>query len=239
MSDTTSPGHPMEPEERDALAGEYVLGTLTGSRRQTFEARLRGDADLQRAVADWTVRLQPLADSVAPVAPDPALRRRVVAALAENAVPLRPADAKRWLAWTFGLSALGAIAAALIVMLLWPKAPDIGGYAMLRDKGGKSVLAFQVDHAHRELIVKASMPEAGAGRDYELWIVPEGGKPMSLGVVPASARDERAIPADARSLVIQDVTLAVSLEPAGGSKTGAPTGPVLYTGTLDLTDTGN
>lgn len=239
MSDTTSPGQPMEPEERDALAGEYVLGTLSGKVHQAFEARLRADPGLQQAVAAWTVRLQPLADSVDPVLPAPALRRRILGAVAGDVAPQRPGEAKRWLAWTLGLSALGAVAAALIVFLIWPKAPDIGGYAMLRDKGGKSVLAFQVDHAHKELVVKASMPEAGAGRDYELWIIPEGGKPKSLGVVLAGMRDERGIPAEIVPLVAQDVTLAISLEPAGGSKTGAPTGPVLYTGTLDLTDTGN
>ena len=47
MSDTTSPGQPMAPEEPDALAGEYVLGTLTGRGRQAFEARLRDDAALR------------------------------------------------------------------------------------------------------------------------------------------------------------------------------------------------
>lgn len=229
----------MGPEERDTLAGEYVLGTLTGGERQAFEAQLRADADLRAAVAAWETRLQPLADSVAPVAPPPALRARILHALSGKVVPLRAPNARRWASWTVGLSALGAIAAALIVALAWPKAPDIGGYAMLRDKGGKPVLAFQVDHAHKELIVQASMPAPAAGRDYELWIIPEGGAPQSLGVVRADQRDERAIPPEISPLVAAGVTLAISLEPTGGSKTHAPTGPVLFTGTLELADAAN
>lgn len=243
MSDTESPGHPSSgpggPEGRDALAGEYVLGTLNDAERREFEAELARDPGLRTAVAAWANRLQPLADSTPPVAPPPGLRQRVLDGLKGKVVPMKASRAKRMVSWTLGLSALGAVAAALIVALIMPKAPDIGGYAMLRDQTGKPALAFQVDHAHKELIVQATMPEAGAGHDYELWIIPAGGAPKSLGVVPAAARDERAIPPEISPLVAEGATLAISLEPAGGSKTGAPTGPVLFTGTLELADAAN
>ena len=45
----------------------------------------------------------------------------------------------------------------------------------------------------------------------------------------------RRIPAGPRSLqalISLVVVLAVSVEPRGGSRTGAPTGPVVLTGTL-------
>ena len=239
MSDTQSPGNPMGPEEREALAGEYVLGTLSGPEREAFEARLETDAALRAAVAAWTNRLQPLADSVAPVVSPPELRARVLDAISGKVVPFPAPKVKPRASWTVGLSALGAIAAALIVALLWPKAPDVGGYATLRDKAGATMLALEVDRAHKELIVQATMPEPGSGRDYELWIIPEGGAPKSLGVVQAAARDERKIAAEISPLVAEGATLAISLEPAGGSATGAPTGPVLFTGTLELADAAN
>ena len=249
-----SPGYPNGPEERDALAGEYVLGTLTGAERQAFETRLKNDVALRAAVAGWSNRLQPLADSVSPATPSPDVRRRILGALSDKpladkpladkpragkVVPLPTSDTKRWTNWTIGLSALVAAAVVFIVIFAWPTAPDIGGYGTLLDKNGDTVLAFQVDHAHRELIVQGAMPKASAGRDYELWIIPKGGAPKSLGVVPATGRDERAIAAEIGPLMVDGATLAISLEPTGGSKTGAPTGPVLYTGPFEMADATN
>jgi len=69
-----------------------------------------------------------------------------------------------------------------------------------------------------------------AGRSLELWALPASGAPRSLGLI--SARDASVVQ---RGRVSKDVTgLAVSLEPAGGSPTGAPTGPVLFVGELTL-----
>jgi anti-sigma-K factor RskA len=70
-------------------------------------------------------------------------------------------------------------------------------------------------------------------RALELWMLPDGGNPRSLGVVPivtppGIARVE--LPATADQALQSIPALAVSLEPAGGSPTGQPTGPVLYTG---------
>ncbi len=66
------------------------------------------------------------------------------------------------------------------------------------------------------------------GRDLELWILPKGGtQPASLGVLPAAGR-QIVLPA----APAPGTQLMVSLEPQGGSTTGAPTGPVLYAGTI-------
>jgi len=69
----------------------------------------------------------------------------------------------------------------------------------------------------------------------ELWAVPPQGTPRSLGLI--SANGTTIVPRGrlAASLVKGDTAaLAVSLEPPGGSPTGAPTGPVLYAGKLQL-----
>jgi anti-sigma-K factor RskA len=69
----------------------------------------------------------------------------------------------------------------------------------------------------------------------ELWALPKGGKPKSLGLISDGDRPGRNR-AVLRLATVADKTLsdvpmlAVSLEPRGGSPTGSPTGPVLYSG---------
>jgi len=54
---------------------------------------------------------------------------------------------------------------------------------------------------------------------------------MSLGVLPVQdGKAEIALDSTHQSRLQQATVLAISLEPSGGSPTGLPTGPVLYTG---------
>jgi anti-sigma-K factor RskA len=68
---------------------------------------------------------------------------------------------------------------------------------------------------------------------FELWMLPDGGRaPVSLGLLPVAGEARLPLSAAAVQILAATSTLAVSLEPAGGSPTGAPTGPVLYTAAL-------
>jgi len=231
MTDTSN----MTPEDRDARIAEYVLGTLAGAERAAFEAELGRDETLRRAVAVWSDRLQPLADSVAPVAPPLALRDRILARIGDTERDTDRFSIIRWLAWTFGASALGAAVAVALVFLFTPQPPELGGYAMLREQtDSDSVVVFQIDKERRAVVLYAQTAGAGDGKDYELWVLPPGKNPVSLGVLKAEARTERPIDAMRAALIQPGTTLAVSLEPAGGSASGAPTGPVLYTGVFHL-----
>ena len=69
-----------------------------------------------------------------------------------------------------------------------------------------------------------------ASRSLELWALPPGGKPKSLGVLASTERETLKLVAVADQTLGDVPALAVSLEPPGGSPTGQPTGPVLYTG---------
>jgi anti-sigma-K factor RskA len=72
-------------------------------------------------------------------------------------------------------------------------------------------------------------------RALELWMLPDGRPPQSLGLVPATGI-ERVPLRSPVGVALQGIpALAVSLEPPGGSPTGAPTGPVLYTGRVERT----
>ena len=71
------------------------------------------------------------------------------------------------------------------------------------------------------------MPEA-AGRSYELWALPRGGgAPVSLGLLPAAGSAERPLSERQRTALLAADKVAVSVEPAGGSPTGSPTGPIV------------
>jgi anti-sigma-K factor RskA len=229
-----TPDTPQGPGGEDRIA-EYVLGTLAGAERAAFEVELGRDETLRRAVAAWSERLQPLADSVAPVAPPPALRDRVLARIGGETDAARPFSIVRWLAWTFGASLVAAAVAVAAVFIFTPQPPELGGYAMLHQPSDSmGVVVFQIDKDRRQIVMLAQTPGAGAGKDYELWVLPPGKSPVSLGVLKAEERIERPIDEMRAALIQPGTTLAVSLEPSGGSTIGAPTGPVLYSGVFHL-----
>ena len=235
MTDTTNMTPGPGGEDRDARIAEYVLGTLAGDERLAFEAELGRDKSLRRAVAAWSERLQPLADSVPPVPPPLALRDRVLTRIGGAESDGQRFSIVRWLAWTFGASAVAAAVAAAAVFVFTPRPPELSGYAMLHEQNdSQAVVVVQMDKKRQQLVLLASAPEAGAGKDYELWVLPPGKNPVSLGILKAGERVERPIDDMRASLVQPGTTLAVSLEPAGGSTIGTPTGPVLYTGVFHL-----
>jgi len=215
------------PELTERLAAEYALGTLRGRARARFARWMREDGATARAVAEWEGRLAPMAQSVAPRRP-PA---RVWEAIEERIGKEAPAR----LSWrkAMALVATGAAAALLLVtvVLPWQKGATAAYVAVLSDpKTQKPVLYVSAPRNSRELRIKALDPAIQVSNaSLELWALPRGGKPRSLGIVTG----ERTLLqlASAADLTLSDVPmLAVSLEPPGGSKTGLPTGPVLYSG---------
>ena len=102
--------------------------------------------------------------------------------------------------------------------------------ALLSGKSG--VVAVQFDPASGRLASVVSGVAAGP-RAVELWVIPADGHPRSLGLLSQARPGWRAAPAQAAHALRPGVTLAVSLEPVGGSPTGLPTGPVILTGKLD------
>ena len=66
----------------------------------------------------------------------------------------------------------------------------------------------------------------------ELWVIPSGGKPHSLGLIDPERSVKVMVPPELRPHVTADSILAISVEPPGGSPTGQPTGPVIANGKL-------
>ena len=224
-----------DPERADALAGEYVLGTLRGRARQRFERVARTERIVADAVRGWEERLLPLAEAVSPIAPPSRVWAAILARIRSTAAAPR-ARSLLWtsVGWWRGFALVGlATSLALAVALLRP-APEGTLVVVLAGQDAKPALVATSARASRYLTVKAIAPIALApDRALELWMLPDRGNPRSLGLVsivsPAGvARIELPTAADQ---ALQSISaLAISLEPAGGSPTGLPTGPVLYTG---------
>ena len=222
-----------KPELRERLAAEYALGTLRGRARARLKRWMRDDAELAREVAKWEARLAPLAQAVAPVAP-PA---RVWNAL-QNRLEVNPKGARRmsFSVWkALGLMASGAATALLAIAILLPSLRDTSPaayVAVLSDaKTNRAVLVATAGQADKVLRVNTLDPSIQvSGRSLELWALPRDGKPKSLGVIGAAQRAELRLDAPADKSLGSVPALAISLEPQGGSPTGQPTGPVLYSG---------
>jgi anti-sigma-K factor RskA len=79
------------------------------------------------------------------------------------------------------------------------------------------------------MIVHAGqLPARPANHDFELWALPAGGKPVSLGVLPADGTARRDLSPSQRQALASAAQIAVTLEPAGGSPTGQPTTTPIY-----------
>ena len=226
-----------KPELRERLAAEYALGTLRGRARDRLRRWMREDAALARAVAEWEARLSPLAQAVPPVRAPARVWNEIEARI--GAVRAAGDWWDRVGFWRpLGILASGAMAALLAAVALLPvgQAPPselvpAAYIAVLSDpKTQRAVLVATAARQDARLSVKALDPAIlVAGGSLELWAVPKRGGPKSLGLLEAEHASLKLAGNADRAL--GDVPLlAVSLEPRGGSPTGAPTGPVLYSG---------
>ena len=133
----------------------------------------------------------------------------------------------RWRVATFiaGMAAAAHFAVTVGDRML-PSANPHEFVAALTANGAAPAFLATVNLDAQTLVIRRLTDAAPPERSYQLWAVPSSGVPMSLGVIEQarSTVDLKLEPAK--------LTLAVSLEPKGGSKTGAPTGPIVFTGTL-------
>jgi anti-sigma-K factor RskA len=105
--------------------------------------------------------------------------------------------------------------------------------AMIGSNGAMKVVASW-DPTGRQLIlaIPGDMP-ADSVHSNELWVIPSDGKPRSLGTMPNGKQMHMRLANALAQLLTQGATIAISVEPRGGSPTGAPTGPVVASGALN------
>lgn len=224
------------PELADRLAAEYVLGTLRGPARRRFQALMGAHPALHSAVQRWEAQLAPLSESVVPVLPPAQVWKGVETRLFGTVPVAKP------LAWWNALGlwrALSALATAAAVALVFvvpqatpPQPPLVVVLATNPEAAGFTNASFvaSLSADGRALVLKPlNAPTLTAAQALELWSVPAQGGPRSLGLVSA----DQATTLLLRSGVQRGTAaFAVSIEPAGGSPTGAPTGPIVSLGRI-------
>ena len=214
----------------DRLAAEYTLGTLRGRARRRFERLCVESAAARSAVYRWEDHWSALSRRIPPVEPSPrvwaAVNRRLFSDdLASEAVP----RVRRWRPWQLAAAA-GLVAVALIIGLIvrQPAPPPLQTLAVLGTDTAHPVwrLERRLPLTALTIEVVGTVP-AAAGKSYELWALPRGAAPVSLGLLPAAGSAERTLSERQRTALLAADKVAVSVEPFGGSPTGSPTGPIV------------
>jgi anti-sigma-K factor RskA len=225
------------PEDDELLAAELAFGLLDSAERQTAEARLGSDGAFAAAYARWQGHAVAMFDHPGE-APSASVWSAIEARLPANDTAPMPSVSLRW--WR--ASTLAATAAAMVLGVVAlqkprtiiervPAAQQASAPMVAVLTGKKGFVTVSFDPA------SGRMTSAVAGLDIgehspELWVIPVDGKPRSMGVMNASAPSWAKVPIIASSVMVAGVTIAVSVEPVGGSPTGQPTGPVILTGKL-------
>src|SRR5438874_1377022 len=121
-----------------------------------------------------------------------------------------------------------------VVEVQTPAPPAAAQYvALLQKDAGSPAFILTVDAATKNFTVRKVGAQPEAGKSFELWVVSDKlQRPRSLGVIGGSDFTARPVLSGYDSDLVNKATYAVSLEPEGGSPTGAPTGPIVYTGKL-------
>ena len=233
------------PSLADALAAQYVAGTLRGRARSRFETLLPSHPALQHAVRDWQDRLMPLTTVLPPEPPSPAVWKGIESQLWPAApAPARAAAAPSsggWqrVAWWRGLAGFASIAALTFgVLLANPPAPVAPVVVVLQATGkdsavaGSLVASFSGDG--RAVTARTLTPvSVQDDKVLQLWWATVDGPPQSLGLIKpdgATVLPKDLLPGGLKGSQLDH--MAVSVEPPGGSPTGKPTGPVVFYGKL-------
>jgi anti-sigma-K factor RskA len=233
--------------ERAALAAERGLGVLSGDAERRASALEGADPSFAHDVARWRGRFAALFGEIEPVQPPEFLWQQIESATSGSSASPNVFDlhrsAARWRAAAIGMTAL---AASLAVVLFQqqprnlpvpvegsrPQAAPL--VARLGDTDRAVKLVASWDPSGRRLVLAVTGEMSTDPRhSHELWIIPAGGKPSAIGVLPAGKQTHMQLADALAKLLREGATIAISVEPRGGSPTGQPTGPVVASGPLD------
>jgi anti-sigma-K factor RskA len=238
-------------DDRDLIAGEYVLGVLDAAEMAHAEELLASDRSFSQEVRFWRERLAPLDATAAPLAARPALWQRIEAATSAKPAAGVYADSARasvrhllpsaeslWNSIGFWRWSAMAGAVASIALLLMAGAllqdvrqpgAEISMVAVLAADNGRpgAVVHAYADGSVR-LIPLADIP-VPEGRALQVWTLRDRQEgPISVGLLDKA----RSVKLDLGSLPAPraDQLFEITLEPETGSPTGRPTGPILMKG---------
>jgi anti-sigma-K factor RskA len=229
-----------ESDKDNLRYAEYVLGLLDADARAAVAHEVESNPEAAAAVALWQRHFTPLAMEITDVTPPAHVWAGIRRRLAFDAAPPRASVWDSLGLWRWiGVGATAVAACLLVITMTRPVTRPIAAHAavlMVSTIAGDNGVAgwtATMDIDRSELLVVPASPTAVApDRNTQLWLIPAGGAPISVGVFPPG--DPKRFHLD-KALVDRlgpTAALAVSLEPVGGSPTGQPTGPVIAKGAI-------
>lgn len=228
--------------DREILAGEYVLGRLDGAEKIAFEQRLLDDSGLDAAVARWRIRLAPIDATAQQIEPSIELWQRIESGLDHSSTPIRAAASRplfgarlsRWWGnlWLWrGMAFAGAVALLLAIGLVAAldraRRQPVMVAVLLTDTNIAAAVVNTFADGRVELLPlqDIGVPQGGALKIWTLWDRAVG--PRSVGLIDRA----RAVPLRLGNLPLgADQLFEITIEPATGSPTGRPTGPIVAKG---------
>jgi anti-sigma-K factor RskA len=234
----------MNPRWHDALASEYVLGTLHGRARARFRQLLRDDPALQARVAFWERELMPMASPLSVAAPSDKVWQGIAARVAPRD-RAKEAPQSWWTRW-FSTPALGSLAAGLFLgvsaalvgpTLLGGGAADVSEtqlpesyVGVLARADGRTGMIVSSRRHGTVMDLKRVLPvPVDAGQTLFLWVIEADGTTRPIGPVPQGSFVQVPLPQTSEKLFASAVELALSVEPAAAAPV-LPSGPFVYRG---------
>jgi len=233
-----------EPElpEPEALAAEHALGLLSERERAAAEARMAAEPGFAADVEAWRARLAPLTGEVTPIAPPASLWGRIERGLPANDDGRLTRAVRFWRGASFAGFALAAasLVAAVVVagrppVVVVPPAAPAGALlnASLKGETGPPLFVVAYDPDRKALIITSlASPGTDPAHVHELWLIPADKKPRSLGIIAPGTSRRLTMAGPLAPMVSEGASLAVSVEPPGGSTQEGPSGPVAAVGQL-------
>lgn len=224
-------------QERDALAAELALGLLEGQARADALRLSLSDPAFAALVAAWEAKLAPLHGEWVDAQPGDAVWSGIDRRLADRPGATVTAIETRLRRWRAGALVSGAVAAALAFVLVTqpvpapaPAAPQLAVARIESDAAGPLVLArYNQSNGLMQLRIHGFEPGALAP---ELWVIPEGGAPVSLGQIGHAGKAEMTMPPPHRLLMTEGATLAITMEPVSKTPHPAPSGAAVASGKI-------
>jgi anti-sigma-K factor RskA len=225
----------------DIVAAEYVLGTLPADERRQAAQRIDAEQAFARLVDRWEVYFAPLgagyAEAEAPAGVKVAVDRRLFSGGASPSQQAAPAPGllSSLAFWrTLATAALAALALYIALPFITPpvEAPGERLVASLAADASDVRYLAVYDEGTNIIGLSRVAGQPAQGRDFELWVIEGQQAPVSLGVIPEGESARLPVGDELRAKMISGAVFAISVEPDGGSTSGAPTGPVVAAGDL-------
>ncbi|MBA8877366.1 anti-sigma factor [Phyllobacterium myrsinacearum] len=235
---STIPADDTMPEGDDFVAAEYVLGVLPEQERRDAARRIENDPAFARLVANWQLHFDPLNEQFQSTTAPSYLKGQIDQRLFGIDSGRVAAGASFWNSLAFWRTV--AVAALALVVFNFARefvhrqtgpAPTQLIASMSSDSGPlRSVAIF--DDKSRKLRITLVSGDIPRDKSLELWLIAGKDAPVSLGVLASPKGTEFNVPTSIAAKLRDGTTLAISVEPVGGSPSGTPTGAVVAAGSV-------